>query len=186
MARYKQVMLEGVCTFPKLFVPEEYNGVKQWSCGVILTDEAKERFLKAAHQVIEETAGADKVEALLRKFKGSRQSWPLRELDDGAFSISSKRKEDKGAPIVIDQKKQMIPSTAGKPYAGCQIKMLVTVYFYDKNGGGVTTYLEGVQFVADGTPLSGGSTAGQIKNAFDVIETPEVPVEEEDDPFGGM
>ena len=185
MSRYQQVMLKGVCLYPKLFVAEEYNGVKQWSCGCRLDEASVKRFNDAVHAVIASTAGEDKVAGLLKKFKGSRQTWPLRDLDDGTHSITSKRKEAKGAPTVIDQKRQNLAADSGKPYAGCKIAMLVTVFYYDKNGGGITTYLEGVQFVADGTPLAGGATAGQIKEKFDVIETPDDPAAEED-PFGGV
>ena len=115
-----------------------------------------------------------------RRSKKSNQTWPLKELEDGGYSITPKRKEEQGAPTVLDQKKHNIPADAGKPYAGCYVNCSIDVFCYTKNGGGVTSYLNGVQFAKDGEPLGAGATAASCRDEFDELEAPEAPQSDDD------
>ena len=168
---YKKVKLSNaICMWPKLFQAEEYMGKKNFAVTTLL-DGVEDPNYKALISAVEATVGqaypGKPVEQVLRKFKGSRQSWPFREGDDGRITICFKRKEERGAPVVLDQKKQNIPCDAGLPYGGCFVNIVVTVCCYTQNGGGVTSYLEGVQLVREGDPLSG--VKSDVKDDFDVV-----------------
>lgn len=171
------------CTYPKLFVAEEYMGKKTFSIGLMIPAEGDKNLAALEHACLEvaEAKYPGKGMAMLKKFKGSRQTYPIKELDDGNFIITPKRREDQGAPLVVDGQKRNIPAAANKPYAGCYVNASIDVYCYTKNGGGITCYLNGVQFVKDGEPLGAGATASSCKDDFDELETPTAEVVPADD-----
>lgn len=169
------------CQFPKLFQAEEYMGKKNFSIGLLIpADSDNLKAIEAAANQAAESAFPGKGAAMVKKFRGSRTTWPIKELEDGSFIITPKRREDQGAPTVLDQKKQNIPADAGKPYAGCYVNASVDIFCYTKNGGGVTAYLNGVQFAKDGAPLGAGATAASCKDEFDELDTPEAPADGSD------
>lgn len=173
-AKSKRLMFKNVrINFPKIFKAEDFMGTMQYSVQMLFpqgTDFA--RLFELAALSCAEAQFPGKGDQMLKRFKGSRQSWPLREDNDGGYFLTAKRKEEKGAPLVLDQRKEVIPADAGVPYAGCWCNVSVDVFCYQKNGGGITVYLNGVQLVRRGDPLSGSATAASCKNDFDVIETP--------------
>lgn len=178
-----KLMIKNVrCTFPKLFVAEEYMGRKTFSIGLMIP-EGDKNLAALEHACLDavEAKYPGKGMEMLKKFKKSRQTYPVKELDDGGFIITPKRREEQGAPLVIDGQKRNIPADAGKPYAGCYVNASVDIYCYQKNGGGVTAYLNGVQFVKDGEPLGAGATASSCKDDFEELETPSASVEAADD-----
>lgn len=180
MAKSVRIMLSNVrCNFPKLFVAEEFMGKKNYSIGLSLPAGSPliDKIEKAARESID-AQFPGKVDAMLKKFKGSRQSWPIREMDDGSFYVNPKRKEEQGAPLVLDQRKNLIPADRGVPYAGCWVNASVEVFCYNKNGGGVTMYLNGIQLVKEDAPLSGASTASSCKDDFEALE--EIPEDNSD------
>lgn len=182
MSKSVRIMVKNArCQFPKLFQAEEYMGKKNFSIGLLLpADSANLKAIEAAASEAAESAFPGKGPAMLKKFRGSRTTWPVKELDDGSFIITPKRREEQGAPLVMDQKKQIIPADAGKPYAGCYVNASIDVFCYTKNGGGITAYLNGVQFVKDGEPLGVGATAASCKDDFEELETPDAPADGSD------
>ena len=169
MAYKKVVLATKRVLYPKLYVAEEFMGNKRFSSTVLLTEE-DEKALEAQIKACIEEDAPGKGDQLIKRYKGSRQSWPIKETDDG-FSITPKRKEEKGAPLVLDQQKQNIPADAGLPYCWCNVS--ITIFHYTKNGGGVTLYLNGVQLVRTDAPLAGGSAPS--RDDFEVISEDDVP-----------
>lgn len=171
MANSEKILLKNIrCLYPKLFVPEEYQGVKRYS--IMLPIEAGSENERKLMKAIDDTVNSrfpGKAEAMIKRFKGSKTTWPIRDRDDGIY-IQPKRKEQNGAPVVVDQRKQNIPATSGLPFAGCWVNAVVDVFCYSSNGGGVTTYLEGVQLVRTDAPLSGAPSAQACRDDFEVLE----------------
>lgn len=158
--------------WPKLFQAEEYMGKKSYSITTQIAEkeELYKFLMDAIVDVVSRAYPGKPVEGVIKKFKGSRQSWPLKETDEeGVYTICAKRKAERGAPTVLDQLKQNIAADAGLPYGGCIVNILVTVCCYTQNAGGVTIYLEGVQLVREGEPLSGARK--DCRDDFAVIES---------------
>lgn len=172
MAKSVRLMIKNVrCNFPKLYVAEEFKGKKNYSIGLMIPTGSP--IIEQIEKAAKESIGAQypgKIEAMFKRFKGSRNTWPIRELDDDTFIVSPKRKEENGAPIVMDQKKNLLPADSGLPYAGCWVNASVDVFCYNKEGGGVTMYLNGVQLVKEDAPLSGVVPATACKDDFDAID----------------
>lgn len=72
----------------------------------------------------------------------------------------------KDKPCVVDRKKQ--PISSGKEFSdGCECNFILTLKAYDVDGNvGVTCYLNGVQFVKNGT-WSGRTSVADL---FDVLD----------------
>lgn len=172
MASTKRIMISNVrCTFPKLFVAEEYMGKTNYSIGLIIpADHPALKAIEAAALEIAEARYPGKGDGMVRRFKQSKTTWPLKALDDGGFQLTPKRKVEQGAPTVLDQKKQNLPASSGLPYAGCWVNCSVDLFCYTKSGGGITAYLNGVQLVREDAPLGGGATAASCRDDFEVIE----------------
>lgn len=169
------------CVFPKLYTAEEYMNKKNFSIGLLINADSENlATIEKAIRAAVEAAYPGDADKMLKRFKKSNQTWPLKELEDGGYSITPKRKEEQGAPTVLDQKKHNIPADAGKPYAGCYVNCSIDVFCYTKNGGGVTSYLNGVQFAKDGEPLGAGATAASCRDEFDELEAPEAPQSDDD------
>lgn len=171
MSKSVRIMIPNVrCNFPKLFQPEEFMGKRTYSIGLMLPEGSpvvgliEDAAIKAA-----EAAYPGKGEAMVRRFKGSKTTWPLKSMADGSWMITPKRKEEQGAPIVFNQRKQLIPASDGKPYAGCWVNVSADVFCYTKSGGGITCYLNGVQLVKEDAPLDGSATAASCKDDFEDI-----------------
>lgn len=79
--------------------------------------------------------------------------------------IQPKRSAEKGAPRVLDRRKNPIENE-GVIFGGCWICASVDVYCYTQNGGGVTTYVQGVQLVREDAPLA-GSAANNCEADFE-------------------
>lgn len=169
MPKTVKAMLRDVrCVFPKLFAAEEWNGKSNYSVGLLLPREsdALKTLMAAIRKAIADEYGESEVDKRIKQFAGNRTTWPIKELDDGQLQITPKRKDDKGAPTVIDRKRNNIPA-GDLPYGGCWLNVSIDVYVYSKNGGGVTTYLRGVQLVREDSRLDGGVGAPASKDEFD-------------------
>lgn len=174
MAKSIKCVLKNVrLSFPKVFVPEEYMGKTRYSVQCVMAADDTEnvdKLNKAIEQAVE-SAFPGKTEAKIKQFRGSKTTWPIKQLDDGFIAVSPKRDETKGAPVVVDKKKQIIPASdsMNKVYGGVYANVLIDVYCYATNGGGVTTYLNGIQSLETGAPFGGAPTATQIVNEFDDV-----------------
>lgn len=88
-----------------------------------------------------------------------------------AFKATSNRR-----PLVIDRDRTPLAEDDGKPYAGCYVNAIVSLWYSDHAAGGkqVLANLEGVQFFKDGEVFG---DAGISVNAFDAFD------DESDDDF---
>lgn len=84
----------------------------------------------------------------------------------GYFKISAYRKEEDGAPLVIDKFKQPI-TRKEDIYSGSWGVASIDAYVYDNAGGkGISFGLNGLQKVKDDTAFGGGG-AGNVEDDFD-------------------
>lgn len=171
--RSTRLVLKNVrCIYPKLFTPEEYQGKSRYGITLLLPKDSEqlEQVGGAIKRLLTDVYGSDAARKL-QSFKGSKQSWPLKALDDGGFTLNPKRHADKGAPIVLDQAKRKLEPTDGRPYGGCWVNVSLDVYAFDKAGAqGVTTYLNGVQLVREDEPLAGAGSAASCADDFESLE----------------
>lgn len=77
---------------------------------------------------------------------------------DGFMVLSTKRKQDKGRPTVIDGKRNPLSAADGKPYSGCYVNAIVDIYAQSGEYEGIRGSLGAVQFAGDGDAFAGGST----------------------------
>lgn len=84
----------------------------------------------------------------------------------GNWSLAGKRKQDKGAPLVLDADKSPIfqqdrsyyPGKEGRIYAGCYVNASVEIYAQDSSDGkGIRCEILGIQFAKDGDSFGGGA-----------------------------
>ncbi|EDW0701062.1 DUF2815 family protein [Salmonella enterica subsp. enterica] len=74
---------------------------------------------------------------------------------------------NKVRPLVIDRDRSPLVAADGRPYSGCFVNAVVTVYAYDYMGKGIGFSLGGVQFLRDGDAFTGGQPVSV--DAFDDI-----------------
>lgn len=72
-------------------------------------------------------------------------------------------------PMVIDRDKTPLVEEDGKPYAGCYVNAIVSLWYSDHPKGGkqVLGNLHGVQFASDGEPFGDGGISADAFDAFD-------------------
>ena len=175
------------CIYPRLFKADEYMGKSNYSIGLLLPEgsENLKKVQQAILEAVREEYGSEKANALVKKFAGSRTTWPLKkrdaEDDSEGYMIQPKRSEEKGKPKVVDRRKNPITED-GVIFGGCWVNASIDVYCYSNNGGGVTTYLNGVQFVKEDAPLA-GSAASCEQDFDDLGDDGSVEGEGEDLPF---
>jgi hypothetical protein len=65
-------------------------------------------------------------------------------------------------PRVVDRDNTELTIADGKPYSGCYVNVSVELWAQDNTyGKRINASLRGVQFLADGTPFSGGAAANE-------------------------
>jgi len=178
-------MLKNVrISFPDLFEAKSFDGEQEPKYGAQFLVEKEgenyEKIMEAMKSASSEKWGkaAEKAMTTLQKQgKTFLNDGDEKEYDgyEGMFYISAKSKT---RPTVIDKDKTPLDSTDGKPYSGCYVNAAVEVWAQDnKWGKRINCQLRGVQFFADGEPLSGGRPASV--DEFDAFETED----DEDDLF---
>jgi len=90
------------------------------------------------------------------------------DLDDKAYAgkmtikVSTKKR-----PIILDRDKTPLIEEDNKPYAGCYVNGIFSLWAQDnKYGKRVNGQLDGVQFYADGTPFGDGGASSDDFDAF--------------------
>jgi len=80
----------------------------------------------------------------------------------GQVILTTKRKVEKGRPLVIDRDKSPLAEADGRIYRGCYVNISAEVWAQDnKFGKTLRCELLGVQFAADGDAFSAGSIADE-------------------------
>ena len=161
MSHTTHIVLRDVrCVYPRLFKPEEYMGKSNYSIGLLLPEgsDALRIVKQAVLDAIKGEYGAEKATAMAKRFAGSHTTWPIKAYgeDGDCYMIQPKRGAEKGKPKVLDRRKQDILE-GNVIFGGCWVNASVDVFCYTQNGGGVTTYIRGVQFIREDAPLSGAA-----------------------------
>ena len=87
-----------------------------------------------------------------------------REEFQGKMTIKASTKK---RPLVIDQEKTPLAEADGKPYAGCYVNAIVSLWAQDNQfGRRINAQLDGVQFRADGEPFGDGGISADAFDAF--------------------
>lgn len=87
-----------------------------------------------------------------------------REEFQGKMTIKASTKK---RPLVIDSDKTPLAEADGKPYAGCYVNAIVTLWPQDNQyGRRINAQLDGVQFRADGEPFGDGGISVDAFDAF--------------------
>lgn len=153
-------------SYPKLFKPElnKMNNKTEYSVVALFDKGADLSKLKAAVEaVLVENLGADKT-----KWPKNLKS-PFRDQADKEKEGVMPSGHEKGAIFLTlkSQQKPGVVDAAVQPiidesevYAGCHLQATVRAGYYDQAGNrGVSFYLQNVQKVKDGEPLSGRANA---------------------------
>lgn len=78
----------------------------------------------------------------------------------GNMALSASRRQEDGAPKLIDQLMNELAADSGKPYGGCVVNAKVQFWAQDNQfGKGIRATLVVVQFVRDGAAFSGSGPA---------------------------
>lgn len=167
--------------FPKLFRAAAVgNGDKKYYSAAFPIDPKSANFValeKACHEVAKEKWGA-KGEQILKTIREKGDTGfkhkPLTNAEgdvyegfEGRYSVNASRREDKGAPLVVDRvpknadgSPNKLTEQSGRPYAGCYVNTSIEVWAQDnQNGKRVNVELKGVQFVKDGDAFGSGAPA---------------------------
>lgn len=175
-----RVILKNVrLSFPRLFEPEEFEtgGTKRYSATFLVEpgSENDKNIQQAIRTVAEEKFGK-KYEAMLKSMESNNNKYcyldgNLKDFDgyEGMFYLSSHRKEQDGAPKVVDRNKDVeLSADSGKPYAGCYVNGSVEIYAQTGQYAGIRAQLVAVQFVADGEAFAGSpATADDFDDLSD-------------------
>lgn len=87
-----------------------------------------------------------------------------REEFQGKFTIKASTKK---RPLVIDSDKTPLVEADGKPYAGCYVNAILSLWAQDNQfGRRINAQLDGVQFRADGEPFGDGGISADAFDAF--------------------
>lgn len=173
-----QIQLKNVrLAFPELFEPKAVNGEGTPAFSASLLIDPKDPQIANIKAAIEEAAKAKwgaKAGAALKTLQANNKI----ALHDGNLKTEYAGFEgnlyvsarSKTRPLVIDQDKSSLTALDGKPYAGCYVNASVEFWAQDNNyGKRINAQLRGVQFLRDGEPFGGGSSASV--DEFDSVES---------------
>lgn len=99
-------------------------------------------------------AGKKSLKFCLRKGDDTEARAEDPALGAGKMTVSARSTR---RPQVVDRDLTPLAIDDMKPYSGCYVNMVVDVYAYANDGGGISASLEVIQFVKDGEALGGGA-----------------------------
>lgn len=158
-------------SFPVIWTAKDYQGNKKYRYSATALIEKGSDTAKAVEKAIAMAAQdkfgkkADAKLAVLRP-QGNRccyQDGNTKEYEgyQGMMALTAHRNQEAGRPTILDKDKTALTEESGKPYAGCYVNMLVSIYCQDGQNEGIRAQLLGLQFVADGDAFSGASVASE-------------------------
>lgn len=118
-----------------------------------IRDEAVAMFGKKAEAVIEKHKNNN------MKFSYSDGDMNDREEEQGMMVLNAKRRAQDGRPTVVDRDKSQLTPKDGKPYSGCYVNLIASIYCQKGEFEGVRCGLKGLQFSKDGDAFSGSRAA---------------------------
>lgn len=175
MAAENRVILKNVrCNYPRVHAPEvnQLSGKSEYSITIMIPEsDPQVAELKNKMQAVwVKKFGPEKGPKKLKSAMDSKNTRFLHYDDEqGFYKLNLKRREQDGAPIVIDRAKNKLDASSGKPYGGCYINVSFDLWVYDKQSTGTSATLLGIQFVDDGEPFGGSSQPSE--NDFEDLST---------------
>jgi hypothetical protein len=157
--------------FPNLFEPrvDQDTGRKSYGCSLILpTDHPQLAEIQKAMDAAGQAKWLDKW-AVTKKGLEKQDRMALHDGDtkakydgfEGNLFISANCNEN-AAPTVVDQARNPLSKSSGKPYAGCFVNASIEFWAqkdHPKGGSRINAQLRGVQFYKDGDSFSAGRPA---------------------------
>lgn len=167
-----RVMLRNVrLAFPALFEPrvDADTGRKSYGCALILPpDHPQIAEIEAAMEAAGKAKWADKwpitKKALEKQDRMALHDGDIKAKYDGYAGnlyINANSNENT-PPTVVDQLRQPLGRSSGKPYAGCYVNASIEFWAqkdHPKGGSRINAQLRGIQFYKDGDSFSAGRPA---------------------------
>lgn len=174
-----EIFLDDVqCSYPGVFHAESYKGQKdskpRYTCGFILD---KKKHKKKINEVLD--AIDDAIYSVWKdkppKFKEDKMCFidgddTDKEELQGKWLLRTARAEKLGPPQVLGANARPIDEKSGKPYGGCMVDAIVTIFAMEEYVS-VNSGLEAVQYRSKGEPFGRGP-----------VDTSKFKVHEDDDP----
>jgi len=169
--------LQGVrLSFPDVFKAVEYqtgDGKFRFNATLLVVPGSKED--KATRDAIKAEALAaygKKADALLKSWENNANKFcyldgNLKEYDgyEGMMYLAC---HTKTRPLLLDENKNPLSEEDGKPYAGCYVNALVSIYAQKGENAGIRASFSGLQFARHGDAFSSGKAA--TPDDFDVVD----------------
>lgn len=164
--------------FPHLFTADEYEGQKAYTIKLFI-EPGSENDKKIRDAIRQEAKNMwpDKFEFFLEEFRMDKKAYCYIDGNrveyagaENMWILTSRRKEADGRPLVIDQRKNPLAESDGKPYAGCYVNVKLSIYAQDGKNKGIRCSLQTVQFDSDGDSF-GGAKIGTADGFDDISDT---------------
>jgi len=164
--------------FPHLFTADEYEGQKAYTIKLFI-EPGSENDKKIRDAIRQEAKNMwpEKFEFFLEEFRMDKKAYCYIDGNrveyagaEGMWILTSRRKEADGRPLVIDQRKNPLAESDGKPYAGCFVNVKLSIYAQDGKNKGIRCSLQTVQFDSDGDSF-GGAKIGTADGFDDISDT---------------
>jgi len=176
-----ELMLKNVrIGFPNLFTADEYEGSRSFNAKFfVVPDSEADKQIRAAIISEAKNMWPEKWQFFLDEFKMDKKAYCYidgKRVEytgaEGNWILTSRRKESDGRPMVIDQRKNPLAESDGKPYAGCYVNVKLSIYAQDGKNKGIRCSLQTVQFAKDGDSF-GGAKIGTADGFDDLGDTGE-------------
>ncbi|MBH2996336.1 DUF2815 family protein [Serratia marcescens] len=164
--------------FPELFEAKDYKGDGKFKfSATFLIAKAHTALIadiEAAIQKVANEKWGAKAEAVLKSIRGNSNKFCFRDGEekpdyDGYDGHMFIKASNKARPRIVDRDNTPLISADGRPYSGCYVNAIITIFAYDTEGlKGISASLGGVQFLRDGDAFAGGGVASE--DDFDNIE----------------
>jgi hypothetical protein len=133
---------------------------------IFAPDSDEYKNVKAAIEEVGRAEWKDKYAAVVREIEHNPQKNCLLNGDTkpgyagyaGNFVVTAKRRQNEGAPLVIDRDKtKIITEGSGKLYAGCEVNAIIEFWAQSGVNKGMRCTLHTVQYVKDGESFGGAA-----------------------------
>lgn len=154
-------------SFPDLFEATQYQGKGAYRYNatfLIVPGSANDKAIRDAISSEAAAKWKGKASVMLKSMENNSNKYcyldgNLKEYDgyENMMYLSSHRRQQDGAPLVIDRDKSPLTAASGKPYGGCYVNATVEIWAQEGENSGMRCGLIGVQFAEDGDSFSGAS-----------------------------
>ncbi len=172
-------------SFPVLWKGKEFkagDGKPRYSATFLIEPGSEnDKAIREAIKAEAVATYAKKADANLKAWEGQSnkycyQNGANKEYEgyDGMWYLATHRKASEARPTIIDRDRSPLTEDDGRPYAGCYVDAIVSIYAQTGENPGIRGTFSGIQFRRDGAAFSGASIAS-------IDEFDELTAEEDDD-----